>query len=64
MRILSKFKRRQLLAPSASGECLFTINQTKHLSSNGSGHFCGFPATNYSLAFLDAITGQVEVRIS
>jgi hypothetical protein len=57
-------KHRQALAPLASGECPFTINQTKHLSSTGSGDSCGFPATNYSLAFLDAIADQVEVRVS
>ena len=63
MQILSVFKLRQLLVLLASSEYPFLASQTKASSRPHSGHICGFPTTNYSLTFLDAITDQIEVRV-
>jgi hypothetical protein len=62
MQILSVFKLHQLRALLASSEYPFVAGQTETLPKPRSGHICGFPTTNYSLAFLDAIAEQVSVR--
>ena len=63
MQILSRFKLRQLLTLLVSGEYPIHRESDKALFSAGSGLYSGFPTTNYSLAFLDAISDQVLVRI-